>query len=383
MRLIFLSVLPLLSCFVCSKAASSSCPEASFDSFKNEKQVGWAHRRHTLSDKVITLIDELLLAGNFDDCYVLNRYNLLRELLHLKHISNVSNVDRKWLLGVREAAQVYKKLGPRLEALTIRQEALVQEAAKAVGVRPVVAVATQGGGGATMAGETPCILLPSLPDYDLQLFTAYHELGHIVHQDTHLDQDAELYRKLINEPPFIKDIQKFSDFVNKGKAVFDQKSKTGQLIQNKLDEDPSLALQYPEKNSFLAFTKGKEKRADLFAIENLFKQNLIKPLLKALHEFAAKEEFEDVESFAQSSHPPYVQRALALWGFLASKNFPINQAIKDWEEHGQCLSTEDIISFSSMPLKANDSSFNQGVTDFEKANALGAHRVKRFSLDDF
>ena len=282
----------------------------------------------------------------------LYEYNLLRELLGLSPIKSFSEISSTWVNQVAQEAEPYmylEKTGYDLPQFG--QTQLLKQAQKLLKLKQEILLFSHydydmhGISHPELTPEDKTIIaLCRTPDVDEQLATLYHELGHVLMKT----DDKET------------DIKKIDRYLEIGKRAFNNSTALGQHINWLLAEHTIFWAppKDPQQKKEIAFQRNEEKLADLFEIENLFKQNQLSAILLDIANYATMQ--RSPVASPQDTYPSPFERALYMTGFLVDKGVEINKAFKEWYAKGICKQlpeeTPDILF--SQPLKS------QGARDF-------------------
>jgi hypothetical protein len=287
---------------------------------------------------------------------MLGIYNLLMGLINKPEIT--SSQDINWSLlqevhvqGMREAPQKIKDLATQLgigeivpgaRSAPFEQEEILKSAQQLIGLKePIIALRhpqeVQNGSAFKVDGKS-YIALSMEPDLDNLLFTIFHELGHIVHNDSEMKdlfQDKAITLDKLFQSTYKDDIDRVKKYLSLGKKVFNSQTKIGREILKILERKPSL-WEAPADNKryeLMVLSRTQEKNADLFALDVLFELNRTATILNAIDFHGVY----PVTADAKSTHPSDFERTLYIAGFLADKKISVNAALKDWIEHGICV----------------------------------------------
>jgi len=221
-------------------------------------------------------------------------------------------------------------------------------------------------------GQTvPLVALCKTFDYYQRLATLYHELGHVAQ-----------HAKILDPASLETDAQRFEEYVKVGVSALDSSTDIGKWINFLLQQNGGFIYKYvilPLRSGEKALidlwskifgdnalsyinkqlvSRKNEMQADIFAMDKLYEQNRLEPLLAGLVAFATADElFVDYSNFVAlqahilgrawqdfskelSTHPTDLERALAIAGFLKSKGLDVNAMLKKWENEGTCLPAE-------------------------------------------
>lgn len=204
--------------------------------------------------------------------------------------------------------------------------------------------------GATNFGEKTIPLKGT--NLNLQSFTMHHEFGHVLNnmQNVLYEQSVLSFKKMLNTVKIFSDLSKKLEYKN---------SKLGNFIQETLNNgyrswEPFSLNDYCSdiENSLynthtLLLNKLEEYKADLFALEELFKEGKISDILSWI-DYCANIFTKDIvkienlyELEKNDNHPNYFERILFTTGFLISKGIDVNTLFKNWESFGKCISAKE------------------------------------------
>jgi hypothetical protein len=234
-----------------------------------------------------------------------------------------------------------------LSKASAMQKALVKEAQRIVQLEKKVRVVSVPGKKAfsSILEDTHIIALCDFPDLDYRLFAIYHELGHVVNNDatriTSVFKDSRASSRFLEEPSLRKAIERAEKYLEIGKRSFTSETALGEHInqvligQTSFWVPPSDPVRY--KNSI--YFRACEQRADLYALEKLYEQELLTPIITIINTWAR---LGQVVTYSdEDRHPSRFERALYLAGFLVDKGLDINALVSQWEHHGTCINAED------------------------------------------
>ncbi len=292
-------------------------------------------------------------------------YNFLRELLHAPLAKTIHHVDKEWLQtlhlkglsaekeikNVAEALEIGSLLTGALPA-TLAQKQLVKEAQAIIGLKDKLLTLwypdiTTGGQVGTVSKSKAYIALCQEPDLDAMLFTIYHELGHIIHDDHRIYKEIEegkLSPSTVNRRPDVrKDLKRVNHYRELGKNVLDDTTSIGRNMREIIAKKPALWEIPPSREDYNELLRSRiaEKRADLFALDTLLEQNKISTILTDMHLSAPTPLEEDkITAGEDSTHPSDFERVLYMAGFLADHGIDVNKALKEWLSRAICLPAE-------------------------------------------
>jgi hypothetical protein len=177
----------------------------------------------------------------------------------------------------------------------------------------------------------------------------YHELGHVVHRDhaksLSMDDDVLAFKDELNRPEFKAALEKIKHYTELGKKAFDNTTNVGSRINKILAKRSTFWIEPEDKAEYtkMLYLRGKEQRADLFAIQRLYKQEKLSAILQAIRDYVIDRNYV-VARGSKDVHPSDFERALYMAGFLVDKGMDINKAFKEWELRGKCIRAEEYYS---------------------------------------
>jgi hypothetical protein len=300
--------------------------------YKEEKQEEWDHSGKTnFTEKLASLLSTIYAHNGKP---ALSAYNLLREFLNKPRVASIPEIDNDWIDEVKTANDYYSDAkSNNLYPATDWQLELARQAQRIIGLTKKIQVFATNENHSHTNGNH--IALELTPDLDHLLYVIYHELGHIIHQDNiYYGTDR------FSDPHYKADIDKIAEYIEKGKKLFNDTTTLGKYIISVLKENPSFWIPptAPEIYQEYLNKRSDEQRADLFAMEQLFKQNQRDPLLRIIEKFGASRHItiqgtEDV-------HSSHFEMALYFAGFLATQGIDVNKALKAREDAGMCFDSE-------------------------------------------
>ena len=298
-------------------------------------------------------------------------YNALRDYYNLSHATSFNTIDMLWIIATF-GKDLVKHKATYLEP-TKAQELLLQEAKNIIRLKNnIVLITGSSATGRTNISSIPYLALCAELDLDMKLFALYHELGHIVHNDINLTDITDPRKRIIpwqdkrNDPAFIADIQRVKKYFQLGKYALNLSTSIGNNIYEHFKEinlhksNYRFTIEYPEKQYWIdqgivdtnkldeiIYSRNIERRADLFAIEQLFALKQINAILSGIEHFVDKNMDDILKQNTiewlqeQTEHPLDLERALYMIGFLVDKGIDVNKAFQEWESHGICLNAEE------------------------------------------
>ncbi len=313
---------------------------------------------HTAST-TLKLLDGLLekkskKADGLHDKMIVTLYNVLREYQHASSAKSISDIDYSWLEDLRETLDfkvlMHEQLIPTAEAHwpTLAQEILAREAKMLLDIPGKICIAgtlSEGFSGLTPQTETPFIGVFSDRDRELRLFYIYHELGHLVHQDPvsyNLAVTAKIsIESIIAAKDFSLDLEKIKLYTEQGKQSITTTTRIGTKIVDLLKTHTCLWHAPKNKDTYtvMIYQRGKEQRADLYALEKLFVHGRLSVILRRI---AHIENSDFLVAQELDNHASDLERALYMIGFLVKKGLDINHLLYEWETQGMCNDAEDM-----------------------------------------
>jgi hypothetical protein len=290
---------------------------------------------------------------------VLNAYNYLRELYNRPFIASLDELDEQWFRQkAREFA--YEKLAQS----TLAQKRLVREAQKRLGLKKDILVKSSGrsedarASWSPYARGLPVLIMGTEPDLDTRLFSTYHELGHIAHNDgvnEFLVEDGEkTFQGIMADPEFKRDVNRIEYYKELGKKAFNKSTRIGKRINTILNQYDMFWVQplSGKIRPHVQYELDKERRADLFALDKFYGLKKITTILNMIYRHASgtRRSFYlkggehpivlDTAKYPELNHPADFERALYMAGFLVDKGIDINAAFREWENRGVCIDAE-------------------------------------------
>jgi hypothetical protein len=309
-------------------------------------------------------------------------YNFLRELLAKASAPSLSQLDHQWVEEVKERIDPYVIM-ERYEAqeATAAQNLLVNEAQRILGLKKkIIAFSYPYAGKSIGRTETSYVFLCETPDLDAQLGALYHELGHIVHNDTFNSAQARsgetTYDKLLADKDFVADSDRIDRYTTIGKKAFTDETRIGKHINEILKTHKTFWIEpAADKLKEILFNRGKEKRADLYELDSLFNQKQISPILQEIVSYGESDYI--VAQSDEDVHPSHIERALYFAGYLVDKGVDINKSLKDWYTTGKCKLAGGLPSLDFVQSLFPGAGSTQGARDVEKAYTLWLQQEKR------
>lgn len=295
-------------------------------------------------------------------------YNLLRELLGLSTKSTLQADDKKWFKAIFPEILLYYHVEKgQIKEATTAQKKLIEEAVRLLNIREKIYAAQYATGSeATHAqtvtsypSELTFIALCQTPDIDYRLSALFHELGHVSHNDTkhdHLIKANEAKPKDFSSQPLFKaDINDVMRYLQRGIEIVPTLKNTtiGQKLATYL-ADPKVQKTFnqygmfwippdkPDEYQKTSYSRGQEQRADLFAVKNLLKHDMVSAILTEVDQRLFYS-YENPYLIARGlrTHPSDLERALYMLGFLADQGINLPELIYAWENEGVCTSGEE------------------------------------------
>lgn len=297
---------------------------------------------------------------------ILEDYNQLRHQFQLPLVKAVDDIDYSWLQTIgciqpdnqtHDSFNIADKFG--VKHATISQDHLVHETQKKLNIKGKILVASHGDEETILGYAIPHIHpkvhyleIGNCPDLDNMLFTIYHELGHIVHNDnidniwTSNSEPRKVLSELLQKPDLIKDIQRINRYIELGNKAFNATSAIGRQVNECLTRKVPAYESYENLSIEKEFMLVEERRADLFALDNLLEHNHIAAILQSiqffLHEFVTYESVFGLPSPDLDPHPSSLERILYIAGFLVEKGINLNNELKKFEQSGTCIDYHSI-----------------------------------------
>lgn len=207
----------------------------------------------------------------------------------------------------------------------------------------------------------------------LEIASLYHEMGHIAHQDGFHDEkmkgrlfvnselaasryeipriykyghlrlfghipheklEKQLCDILVKEKGFSADVQTFSRYTERGRRFLTEGITGKSALESSLLAVFDQSLEKWEKpfcdtcRSTVGYKRGKERRADLFALNKLWENGRLDVIIAYLYMHA----FSDfIFATDYDVHPSGIERALCILGFLSEKGIDIPPTIAEFE----------------------------------------------------
>jgi hypothetical protein len=366
----------------------------SYQLWKTKQQESWKQDKLTFPARARGLLSGLetnltSLGKSPQDAYfqtqALYNYNLLRELLGKAPAVSLPELDHQWAEEVKESINSYVVMEEQgAKEATAAHNLLLDEAQRMLGFKQKIIALSRSiaSGSALTRAQISYVILCEIPDLDAQLFTLHHELGHIVHNDTINSDKAKAgeitYDELLADKDFIAAIDHIDRYTTIGKQAFTNETKVGKHINEILETHKTFWIEpAADKLKELLFRRGIEKRADLYALDNLFAQNQISPILQEIVDYGESNYI--VIKGDEDVHPSHIERALYDAGFLVDKGLDINKLLKDWYTTGKCKLAGGLPSLEFIEKLFPGIGATQGARDAEKAYALWLGEEKKKS----
>lgn len=301
-------------------------------------------------------------------------YNFLRHLLSKPTAASVDDIDETWLDEVKKATDYFmilEKSNYIYIPANPYQRKLFHDAKHAIDLQEDIELFSGRDYGETRVVEFSGVKLGDVrknivqlticPDFDFQLGTAYHELAHIKYGDYGVDKDdLDVISSKLESSEFQEPLEKIQSYLAIGKTAFDNRSRLGKHLNEILAQHSSFwdAPTTPETYKKVFYSRAKEQRADLFALETLLIQQKINSIVAHLERYG----HSDIVAGAKDTHPSGVERALYFAGFLTAHKIDVNALLADFEEQGVCTPIESVYE-EGLP-------YSQGFTDFQAAYTL-------------
>lgn len=295
---------------------------------------------------------------------LLYEYNYLRDLLHKPHAAIIDLSANKWLEEVYErlTALMFNKdqelFGVQINQPHIQQllTHFFEQAYDVSGYKDEIFIFPVKGQVSYVMelgiSKTQILCLHPYDNLDYTVWIINHELGHLYYKDTKLKSDSQVIEWFKNTESK-NQVQRANALLEVGKKSFDNTTKIGTFINETLTKNIPFWIPSadPEKAAFTLANRSMELRTELFAFENLYKQNNIKPLLHIITEIGPRNITAPSQSYRP--HPSGFELALLAGGFLASKGIDLNKELRDYEKTGVCVPFKDLYhhSFYSLPFK--------------------------------
>ncbi len=311
-------------------------------------------------------------------------YNFLRELLGLPTVSSLEHVDKLWFKQVGREIQIFTLIEfyPGWELPTEAQKELILEGARLLKLRQEIVALSHPTGASTTNLEQAIVGICKTPDLGVRLVTLYHELGHVLHNDSQTLGNILAHKQdpvtVVNDTDFkadLEDLKKYSMLALEALPSF-KNTAAGSLITEamSLPRVQQIIKEYgmlwipPEnqqKKDMMILRRGQEQRADLFALRQLLKLQNISAILSNLYvvqmnsyikgstPWAYKKETAEGQYWfftegTADKHGSNVEVTLYTIGFLIHHGFNVPQLLDEWEKQGVCLSGEQATSYAKL-----------------------------------
>ncbi len=290
----------------------------------------------------------------------LDLYNTMRKKLGMPRASTLDKIDKDWLYEfakTKSKAQVLHSqdvCGPRLQ-----EQQIALEAARLVHFnRPLAALSftSHARKGAASIMHDPVqnyIVFAQQPDLDITSFTVYHELNHLIHNDTLkealLEDNREYLDFLTQECTFIASLHRAQQYLEQGvrllpalqsTAIGKQLAKLFMQAQQKADNHALFWNMASDDEDYqkMLYLRQQEKMADLFACDQLMKLKKLSPILGFLQVWTFSHYYAKPFVIAEryNIHPSHTERALYIIGLLADHLPNLAQVIQIWKNTGEC-----------------------------------------------
>jgi hypothetical protein len=272
-------------------------------------------------------------------------YNFVRELWDQPTIENIDTIDRNWLEMI-ETDRLAQELG--LETVSTNHITMVEDAQRVMNVAERLLLLKNRSKfdahvGTSALGNT-FMALCGTAELEYSLFIVYHELAHLVHNDTLLKNELaedQSPRYFLELPEFKRDLDDIKNYTELGKHAFDDSTSVGRRVHKVLKEYDSFWIEPEDKETYdqMLVLRGTEQRADVLAFKKLFEQNHLNSLLRVIDLYAKQTGYWSVQAIKDEHiHPSAFERALYLAGFLVSRGIDVNKALAAWYEAGTCSS---------------------------------------------
>jgi hypothetical protein len=302
-------------------------------------------------------------------------YNQLRSTLKLLPAKSYDDIDRSWLEYIRNEIHIYSPLvvSTGFKEATRAQKVLAHRAQQHCGLsnlpvitKEVVDADIYGASGKSLLQRIKYIILGQNPDLDLLLFTLYHELAHVLHNDSDMYEETILHQMLADDNLY-HDIEKIDHYIEVGIKAFDATTRLGKRINERVHEytaakvsaDHTVAQARTENPTFF-IAHCEEMRADLFALEKLFELCAIDTIIANMYWYAT--ERNCITPLPNDPHPADFERALYTAGFLVEHGIDITTHVKRWESKGQCIDFEQTYGSLNYNDESHTSETNGGQT---------------------
>lgn len=368
--LYLLLILVTPQCTICFQGDSPS-ENNDYQEWKKEIQKDWINRNQNLVKRLFSLTSYIKHGIPKEGLEVKERpwataklysYNFARELLHEPPASSLEDIDKKWIDDLEETIEPYKVAEDvGLSAPLLGMKELLHEAQTILDVKKKLVVVTHSH---ERAGESGShyVALCQTPDLDLTLAILYHELGHIVNNDNELsiclneiDPSCRTHANI----PTVKDVAPLKEYLSLGLKHISNESEVGKKVLKVLDKlkkqgmtiyqfiDKKTPPTNPPVTDDTIINRNIERRADLFALNTLYRLGKIDPILSLIENFSNPPEpvaFDDIviPQNGKFTYPSNLERVLYAAGFLFDKGLDANALLKHYESEGVCLSREEL-----------------------------------------
>lgn len=295
---------------------------------------------------------------------VLEFYNKLRLSAHERPARSLNALDREWFRERVTKIHRYFRFDPYYDHADGAQARIIRFEQKRLGIDGVVLPAKTdlnclySGRAHAHLGQNfetsfHGLYLDSHPDLDNMLAVLYHEFGHIAHKDGEVKITPKRAEKLLQSPESLEDVKRIEHYIELGKQVrLSWQTETGKNICHALSRPFILwndAALKGKKRIMAVYRRTAERRADLFALDNLFKHKKMGALMSMLEFFADKDYITAVGDW--DAHPSAFERALYTIGFLIEKGIDVNAELLKWQHHGKCVDYKQVVK--TMPEQSN------------------------------
>ena len=282
------------------------------------------------------LVDQYLRKDDLNTVWA--AYNILREFLGLSVASSPQNIDRTWFHKMKREAITSLLIEIKgLELPTKTQKQLIEQVSRSLNLeKEVIALSDPESIGGIIGGQSgfagthyyyiaPC----KTPDLDFLSYIVNHEFAHIVYGDHEtqllLNTNQIQFANLIKQQEFEADLESVERYFNLGlKALPSLKNTSlGKNLAALLAQPESLKAlkdyqtlwippQNPEEKEKMIYLRGKEQRADLFALKQLFRSDDLNPIFKVIQVYVSLENRPEPYIVAEGTrepHPSDIERA--------------------------------------------------------------------------
>ncbi len=319
---------------------------------------------YDLGSNIYQLITRDVPRSRFNDEFLFFPYKFLRELLGLPTSPTLQKEDRLWVETIFPELETYglvEGIGA-FKRPTNAQKKLLEKAINLLNLQGKISALQQKTGG--VHGSTRIspsgityIAMCENPDFDFMMYLLFHELAHVYHNDSKNEdlimQGEAKPEDLSNQSAFKTDLNTVKRYLKRGIELVPslQSTRTGKLLASHLANSiVQLTLKItggfwihpkdPKEYQKIHYYRGKEQRADLFAIKNLLKHNLISTILRGVELFNNPESLYLIAD-SSDNHPSDLERALYILGFLADQGINVRRELYKWEHQGVCTPVEE------------------------------------------